>query len=37
MVNIEINNVDLEVEENWTILDVARFYGLQIPTLCYYE
>jgi NADH dehydrogenase/NADH:ubiquinone oxidoreductase subunit G len=37
MVNIKLNNVDLEVEDSWTILDAARFYGLRIPTLCYYE
>jgi bidirectional [NiFe] hydrogenase diaphorase subunit len=37
MVNIKLNNVDLEVEESWTILDTARFYGLRIPTLCYNE
>ena len=37
MINLKINNVDVRVEENWTVLDAAKFYGLEIPTLCYNE
>ncbi len=35
MVNLKINNLDVQAEEGWTILETAKFYGLEIPTLCY--
>jgi len=37
MPNIRIDGIDFEAEEGWTILEVARFLGLDIPTLCYDE
>jgi len=37
MINFRMNGVDVRAEEHWTILDAARFYGLQIPTLCFME
>lgn len=37
MINMKINNLDVRAEEGWTILDTTRFYGLEIPTLCYNE
>lgn len=37
MVRLTINGLDVEVEEGWTILEAARFFGLEIPTLCYNE
>lgn len=37
MVKFKLNNLEVEVEKGWTILDAAKFYGLEIPTLCYYE
>ena len=37
MPNIRIDGIDFEAEEGWTILEVARFLGLDIPTLCYNE
>ncbi len=37
MVRLTINGLDLEVEEGWTVLEAARFLGLEIPTLCYDE
>jgi bidirectional [NiFe] hydrogenase diaphorase subunit len=37
MPNIKIDGIDFEAEEGWTILEVARFLGLDIPTLCYNE
>ncbi len=37
MLNMTINNLDVKAEEGWTILEAARFYGLEIPTLCYNE
>lgn len=37
MVSININGRQIEVDEGQTILDVAREYGIDIPTLCYHE
>ena len=34
---IILNGVKVQVEDGWTILDVAKFYGVNIPTLCYFE
>lgn len=34
---ITLNGVNVQVEEDWTILDAAKFYGVNIPTLCYHE
>lgn len=36
MVNLKINNIDVQVEENTTILDAARQHHIDIPTLCNY-
>lgn len=35
MVNIKINGMPLSVPEGSTILEAARFAGIDIPTLCY--
>ncbi|MEA3420479.1 MAG: 2Fe-2S iron-sulfur cluster-binding protein [Acidobacteriota bacterium] len=35
MINIKLNNLEVKAEEGWTILETAKFYGLEIPTLCY--
>ena len=35
MVNIKINNMPLSVPKGITILEAARFAGIEIPTLCY--
>ncbi|MCD4818775.1 MAG: FAD-dependent oxidoreductase [Candidatus Cloacimonetes bacterium] len=35
MVNLTINGMELEVEEDLTILQVAEKNGIKIPTLCY--
>lgn len=35
MVNIKINGMPLSVPEGSTILEAARFAGIEIPTLCY--
>jgi len=32
-----MNGLEVSAEEGWTVLEAARFYGLEIPTLCYYE
>ncbi len=34
---ITLNGVKVQVEEGWTILDAAKFYGANIPTLCHFE
>ena len=34
---IILNGVKVQVEDNWTILDAAKFYGANIPALCHYE
>ncbi len=36
MVNLKINNIDVQVEENTTVLEAARKYHIDIPTLCNY-
>ncbi|MDD3842633.1 MAG: 2Fe-2S iron-sulfur cluster-binding protein, partial [Candidatus Izemoplasmatales bacterium] len=36
MVNLKINNIDVTVPENTTILDAAKANNIAIPTLCYY-
>ena len=35
MVNIKINGMPLSVPKDSTILEAARYAGIQIPTLCY--
>ncbi len=37
MVTLRIDGLDVRAEEWWTILETARFYGLEIPTFCYRE
>lgn len=37
MITIRLNDVDVKVEEEWTILEACKFYGISIPTLCYNE
>ncbi|MGS0972123.1 MAG: NADH-dependent [FeFe] hydrogenase, group A6 [Candidatus Izemoplasmataceae bacterium] len=36
MMNAMINNVSVEVEDGLTILEAARKYNINIPTLCHY-
>ena len=35
MVNIKINGMPFSVPKDSTILEAARYAGIQIPTLCY--
>ena len=35
MVNIKINGMDVSVPQGSTILEAARYAGIEIPTLCY--
>lgn len=37
MVRFIMDGQSVEAEEGWTILDTAKFYGIDIPTLCYHE
>lgn len=37
MPKIKIDGIDFNAEEGWTVLDVAKFLGIDIPTLCHYE
>jgi len=37
MVTLTIDGVKVQAEEGSTILEVARFYGFNIPTLCYHD
>lgn len=37
MIEFVLNGLEVHVEEGTTILEAARFYGLEIPTLCYNE
>jgi NADH dehydrogenase/NADH:ubiquinone oxidoreductase subunit G len=37
MITFKMNGLDVSAEEGSTLLDVARFYGLEIPTLCFME
>ena len=35
MVTLTIDGVKVQADEGSSILEVARFYGIEIPTLCY--
>jgi bidirectional [NiFe] hydrogenase diaphorase subunit len=35
MITFRMNGLEVKAEEGSTILDTARFYGLEIPTLCH--
>jgi len=37
MVSLIIDGVKVQAEEGSTILEVARFYGISIPTLCHHD
>lgn len=37
MIPFILNGLEVSAEESWTILEAARFYGLEIPTLCWHE
>lgn len=34
---IILNGLKIEVKKYWTLLEAAKFYGIEIPTLCYRE
>ncbi|MDY6797036.1 MAG: 2Fe-2S iron-sulfur cluster-binding protein [Actinomycetota bacterium] len=37
MVRFILDGQSVEAEEGWTILETAKYYGIDIPTLCYHE
>lgn len=37
MPKITIDGIEFDAPEGWTILDAAKFLGLEIPTICYNE
>jgi bidirectional [NiFe] hydrogenase diaphorase subunit len=37
MITFKLNGLEVQAEPGWTILDTSKFYGLEIPTLCYME
>ena len=37
MVTFKLNGLEVQAEKGTTILEVCKFYGIDIPTLCYYE
>lgn len=37
MIKFNINGSEVEAEPGWTVLETARHYGIEIPTLCYHE
>ena len=37
VVQMTLNGLRIDVDEGMTILEAARFYGMNIPTLCYLE
>ena len=37
MINMELNGMPVSVEPGTTLLEAARFFGIEIPTLCYSE
>jgi len=37
MPKMTIDGIDFKAPDGWTILDVAKFLGLDIPTICYDE
>ncbi|MFO7734529.1 MAG: 2Fe-2S iron-sulfur cluster-binding protein [Candidatus Aminicenantes bacterium] len=37
MIELILNGLQVKAEEGWTVLETAKFYGLEIPTLCYHE
>ncbi len=37
MPKVQIDGIALDINENWTILEAAKFLGIKIPTFCYHE
>jgi bidirectional [NiFe] hydrogenase diaphorase subunit len=35
MITFNLNGLEVQVSEGYTVLEACKFYGLEIPTLCY--
>jgi NADH dehydrogenase/NADH:ubiquinone oxidoreductase subunit G len=35
MITFKMNGLEVQAEEGWTVFETAKFYGLEIPHLCY--
>jgi NADH dehydrogenase/NADH:ubiquinone oxidoreductase subunit G len=35
LIILRIDDLDVQAEEGWTILETCKFYGIDIPTLCH--
>ncbi len=36
MITLTIDGKEVQGQEDWTVLDVAKWHGIDIPTLCYH-
>jgi NADH dehydrogenase/NADH:ubiquinone oxidoreductase subunit G len=37
VVNVRIDGQSVPAEDGWTVLETARYYGIEIPTLCHMD
>ena len=37
MITFKINDMEVKARPGWTVLETAREYGIEIPTLCHHE
>ncbi len=37
MIRFKINDIEVKAKEGWTVLETAREYNIDIPTLCFHE
>ncbi|MBF0120649.1 MAG: (2Fe-2S)-binding protein [Desulfobacterales bacterium] len=37
MIKFKINDKEVQARSGWTVLETARQYGIEIPTLCFHE
>ncbi|MDA8137458.1 MAG: 2Fe-2S iron-sulfur cluster-binding protein, partial [Desulfobacteraceae bacterium] len=36
MITFKINDEEVQARPGWTVLETAREYGIEIPTLCFH-
>jgi bidirectional [NiFe] hydrogenase diaphorase subunit len=37
MISFALNGLDVQIDDGYTVLEACKFYGIEIPTLCYNE
>jgi len=37
VVHLKIDGIPAQVEDGWTVLETARFLGIDVPTFCYHD